>query len=72
VNKIIILFLILWILLVLPTSFILSNQLFKFGLQHFITKNYHLREKHLIPDKWYWADWIYLQIYGDYSFYHSD
>lgn len=40
-------------------------------LQYLITKNYDAREAHKLPDKWYWADVIYLYLYGDYSFYQS-
>lgn len=38
-------------------------------LQILIKKNYDKRFYKKIPDKWYWADKLYLKWYGDYSFY---
>ncbi len=38
-------------------------------LQFLITKNYKEREKGLLPDKFYWADKLYMKLYGDYGFY---
>lgn len=46
-------------------------QIPKVILQKLLINNYRLREKGMLPDKWYWADILYLKIYGDYSFYHN-
>ncbi len=37
-------------------------------MQHKISQNYKARELGLLPDEWYWVDWVYLKVYGDYSF----
>ena len=42
----------------------------KLFMQKLITKNYKLREKGLLPDRWYWVDFLYFKLYGDYSFYY--
>lgn len=36
----------------------------KSELEDLITKNYQKRMKGLLPDKWYWADRLYMRIYG--------
>ncbi len=39
-------------------------------LQFLITKNYKMREAGLLPDRLYWADKLYANLYGlDYGFY---
>lgn len=36
----------------------------RWTLEGLIAKNYALRQLHLIPDKLYWADNVYMKLYG--------
>lgn len=41
-------------------------------LQRLIRKNYHLRRVGIKKDQWYWADRLYLRIFGMDEFYLED